>query len=124
MKGANNCGDVRLIAIGLQTLVDNIDRIVRVPIGVDALDGEARFELLEYLTGHDLEALSRLVTLVRHFLRCDNRSVAREPGLLADVLKPKIVLRKEPPYHSDSLGQIGQQLLAGPRWLVPFFASR
>ena len=115
MQLADDVADVGLFAVLLQALVDDIDRIVFLPVRVDALDVDAGLELLEDLPAHHLEALAGLVVLVGRFLGRQDGGVAVKTGLLDDVVQRRAPLGQECANERDGLGQVGQQFFLGFR---------
>ena len=105
---ANDVGDVGLLPVLLEALVDDVDSIVLRTMRIDPLDIDARLELLENLPAHHLKSFARLVILVSRFLCAHNGSVTLEAGFRNDVVKRCAAFSQESPNERDGLRQIGQ----------------
>src|SRR3990172_8678861 len=106
MERTDDIRDIRGIAVDLQALVDDVDRVIRVAEVVDAGYGQAGLEFLEYLARHDLVAFAGLIILVDRFLGGDDGGVARESGFIVDVLEAEIAFREKGADERDCLIQI------------------
>ncbi len=87
MQLTNNVGDIGLLPVLLQALVNDVGRITVGPVCVDTPDVDTRLELLEYLAAHYLEALAGFVVFIDCILTRLDGGIALEPGLVDNVIK-------------------------------------
>lgn len=64
MELTDDPGDIGLVNVFLETLIDDVNGVVLVPEVIDALDREAGFKFLEDLPADDFKAFARLVILI------------------------------------------------------------
>lgn len=107
-------GNIRLLPIPPQALVDHVDGAVITAVGVHACDRKAGFEFLEDRPAHHLESLSGLVVLVGGFLGGYDGRVPGKAGLGDDLVQRSAPLVEEAPHEGDGLRQVGQQFRVGP----------
>jgi hypothetical protein len=87
MQLADDVADVGFVAVFLQALVDDIQRVAGGALSVDAFDVHAGDEFLEDFAAHHFEAFAGFIVFVGCFLGFSDGGVTREACQLDDVVQ-------------------------------------
>ena len=109
MQFSDNVGDICLLAVILQALVNDVDGIELLPVIIYSIYRDTCLELLEDFPAHHLKPLSGLVVTVCHFLGCDDGSIPFKSGLRDDIVQGCISGVEKTSDKSDSFHKVSKE---------------
>jgi hypothetical protein len=90
MQLPDNVGNIGLLPVLLQALVDNVDGIPVGSILIDPLNIEAGLEFLEHCPAHDLEAFAALIVFIHSFLTGHDGGISLKTSLCKYIIQRSI----------------------------------
>ena len=95
MQLAQDVADVGLFAVFLQGLVDDVERVTRVAVGVDAFDVDAGDKFIEDFAAHHFKSFACFIVFVCGFFGFTDSGIAGKSRHCDDVVEGGATLCQE-----------------------------